>query len=360
MLLVGRGDRASSHFPDVDLTDLDEERLVSRRHARIECQDGPTLLIDLGSTNGTFVNGVRLAEGAETLLREGDGVRFGHLECRFHQAHAWPPEVSAEWESKTLFAESVVIRALGGVARDRGAERNRMEQAERVQRVLHDRLLRMVFQPIVDLADRRPVGVESLARIEADPHRTPDLWFDEAHGVGLGTHLELLAMELALEQIGHLPEPLYVSVNTSPETAVSDRLEKLLAGLPLRRVVLEVTEHAAVSDYESLLHALSGPRAAGLRLAVDDMGSGYANMKHILRLSPEIIKLDVDLIRGIDVDPARRALAASLSAFARDLGAKIVAEGVETDAECAVLIELGVPLGQGYLFARPGPLPLPG
>jgi EAL domain-containing protein (putative c-di-GMP-specific phosphodiesterase class I) len=89
------------------------------------------------------------------------------------------------------------------------------------------------------------------------------------------------------------------------------------------------------------------------------MGSGYANMQHVLRLAPDIIKLDVALVRGIDGDRARRALAGSLAVFAEEMGARLVAEGIETPAELATLVELGVPYGQGFVLARPGPLPLP-
>ncbi|HEV3232216.1 MAG TPA: EAL domain-containing protein [Candidatus Dormibacteraeota bacterium] len=357
--LVGRGDRATNHAPDLDLADLDEDRVVSRRHAQIEYIDGHTVLTDLGSTNGTFVNDRRLPPNDGCHLTGGERVRFGHLAFEFQRSIAWPPEVSAEWESKTVFANSVVIRALGGLARDRLPESNRPEQIQRIQGVLQGKLLGMVFQPIVDLVRRETVGVESLARFSADPPRSPDKWFNEAHAVGLGAELELVAMADALDQLRLLPDHAYMSINSSPETALSEHLATMLSGVPLDRVVLEVTEHAAVSDYEALLAALVDFRAQGLRLAVDDMGSGYANMKHILRLAPDIIKLDVDLIRGIDGDPARRALAGSLSAFAHQINAKIVAEGVENEKECAVLIELGVPLGQGFFFARPGPLPLP-
>ena len=177
--------------------------------------------------------------------------------------------------------------------------------------------------------------------------------------MGLGVELELVAIRLALEQLGRLPESCYMSINASPETANSPGLAEALTNLPLDRIVLEVTEHDAVTDYEALLESLRDLRSRGLRLAVDDMGSGYANLRHILQLAPDIIKLDVELTRGIDQDTPRRALAASFASFAAEIGAKIVAEGVETETEFNTLKDLGIQLGQGYYMARPGSLPLP-
>jgi EAL domain-containing protein (putative c-di-GMP-specific phosphodiesterase class I) len=114
-----------------------------------------------------------------------------------------------------------------------------------------------------------------------------------------------------------------------------------------------------VEDYDALVRALDGLRSQGVRVAVDDTGAGYAGLAHILRLRPDIIKLDIDLTRGIDADPVRRALAASLVAFGGDIGATITAEGIETGEELEALRTLGVTCGQGYYLARPGPLPLP-
>jgi EAL domain-containing protein (putative c-di-GMP-specific phosphodiesterase class I) len=123
--------------------------------------------------------------------------------------------------------------------------------------------------------------------------------------------------------------------------------------------VVEITEHELIEDYAHLLDALTPLRTAGIRLAVDDAGSGYASLRHILSLQPDIIKLDIALTRGVDTDPVRRALASALVGFARDTGSVIVAEGIETSAELAALQRLGVPLGQGFYLARPGDLPLP-
>jgi EAL domain-containing protein (putative c-di-GMP-specific phosphodiesterase class I) len=126
--------------------------------------------------------------------------------------------------------------------------------------------------------------------------------------------------------------------------------------LPPERIVIEITEHTDVDDYEDLLRVLQPLRQRGIRLAIDDAGAGYSSLRHILNLRPDYIKLDIDLIRHIDIDPARRALASALIAFARDTDSTIIAEGVETASEFATLQALGVEQAQGYFLGRPKPL----
>jgi EAL domain-containing protein (putative c-di-GMP-specific phosphodiesterase class I) len=125
-----------------------------------------------------------------------------------------------------------------------------------------------------------------------------------------------------------------------------------------RRVVLELTEHDAVTEYDELGTALDRLRDLGIRVAIDDAGSGYSSLQHILRLRPDIIKLDIALTRGIDADPARRALAEALVSFGREIGALITAEGIETAEQLDTLRRIGARYGQGYHLARPAALPL--
>jgi EAL domain-containing protein (putative c-di-GMP-specific phosphodiesterase class I) len=120
--------------------------------------------------------------------------------------------------------------------------------------------------------------------------------------------------------------------------------------------VIEITEHARVDNYDELTYALDNLRAHGARIAVDDAGAGYASLQHILRLRPEIIKLDLTITRNVDSDPIRRALTAALVGFAREIGASIVAEGIETADEVNTLKHLGVPSGQGYHLGYPAPI----
>ncbi|WP_310586338.1 sensor domain-containing phosphodiesterase [Stutzerimonas frequens] len=226
----------------------------------------------------------------------------------------------------------------------------------RVENVLAERSYAVVYQPIVHLVENRIVGHEALARFRADPQRTPDKWFDEAGQVGLQKELEIALIEAALQGFDRLPADSYLSLNVSPETILAGALSEVLARQPLDRLMLEVTEHALVQDYEQLAEALEPLRREGLRLAVDDAGAGYASFRHILKLKPDVIKLDASLIRNVDSDTGCRALAAALIRFAEETGCKVVAEGVETQEELAMLRRLEVNKAQGYLLGRPAPL----
>lgn len=234
--------------------------------------------------------------------------------------------------------------------------RDLAEKAARVEAVLTGEGISIAFQPIVDLSSGAPIGYEALARFSARPVRSPDIWFNEAAGVGLGTELELAALRLALQHVDELPADTYMAVNASPAALVSSSLRDVLDGADPERIVIEVTEHAAIVAYEGLQAVLAGLRGRGFRVAVDDAGAGYATFRHILRLRPDFIKLDMTLTRDIDSDPARQALASALIAFGRATGSAIIAEGIETSSEMAQLRKLGVTRGQGFHLGRPLPL----
>ncbi|HEU4810713.1 MAG TPA: EAL domain-containing protein [Nocardioides sp.] len=228
---------------------------------------------------------------------------------------------------------------------------------EHIDQALAPGGLAMVFQPVADLATGEMVGVEALARFNVEPHRPPDEWFDEAERVGRGAELELAAIAAALDRFGELPAHAFLAVNASPTTAAMPELAALLARYPADRIVLELTEHTKVDDYDGLLAALDRLRERGTRIAVDDTGAGYAGLQHLLRIRPHVLKLDTALTHGIDADPVRRSLAAALVTFASETDATIIAEGIETAEELATLQRLGIPWGQGFHLARPADLP---
>lgn len=184
------------------------------------------------------------------------------------------------------------------------------------------------------------------------------MWFAEAAAVGLGVELEQAAVAAALARLPALPPASYLSVNLSAEALMAPRTFELLTSVPPGLIVVELTEHSEITDYPALTQRLAALRAAGVRLAVDDTGAGFASLRHILQLHPDVIKLDLALTRDVDTDPARRALSAALVTFAGEMGANVVAEGVETAGELAVLRELRVDAAQGYYLGRPQPLPL--
>jgi EAL domain-containing protein (putative c-di-GMP-specific phosphodiesterase class I) len=233
----------------------------------------------------------------------------------------------------------------------------RREITERVHAVIDGEAMSIVYQPIVDLAQNAVIGYEALSRFATLPVRPPNEWFADAAIVGLDAALEMRAIQRALQGIVRAPAEAYISVNASPLHIESGEFGRVLDTIPCERVVLEITEHAMISDYAAVLKACRLLRGRGIRLAIDDAGSGYASFRHILNLEPDFIKLDMSLTRNIDADSRRQALAAAFVAFAEKTGSQIVAEGVETIAEVETLRGLGVQKAQGYLLGRPGALP---
>jgi EAL domain-containing protein (putative c-di-GMP-specific phosphodiesterase class I) len=211
----------------------------------------------------------------------------------------------------------------------------------------------VLLQPVVDLATGTRVGAEALSRFPAGWGRTPDVVFAEAHSVGMGDVLELQALERAAEHLDRVDG--YVAMNVSPATVLTPACGELLRRLPLHRVVLELTEHDAVEDYDRLAAALAPFRAVGLRLAIDDVGAGFSSLRHIVVTAPDVIKIDRSIAAGVAADRVLATLVGSLVTFAHGCGAHVVAEGVETAEDATALRALGVDHGQGWYFGRPGP-----
>lgn len=282
-------------------------------------------------------------------IRLRDGSIYGTF-CCFSRSPD-PTLTSRDLATMEAFAQVAGEQIQDALDRDR----ERQSTAERIEVMIAERDLEIVYQPAVRLDSPRIEFVEALARFRSKPYEPPNRWFAAAVRVGLGTELEMLAVELALEGLATLPVETTISINISPETVLSPQFASAFEAAPLDRIILEITEHDAVISYKELIGALEPLRKRGLRLAVDDTGAGYSTFRHILLIRPDMIKLDMSLARGIDADPARRALASALITFAREIGCELVAEGVETAGELASLRELGVTIIQGHIFARPGP-----
>jgi EAL domain-containing protein (putative c-di-GMP-specific phosphodiesterase class I) len=239
-------------------------------------------------------------------------------------------------------------------------ERLREQRDEQIRLTIAHRSLETQFQPIFNLGSGSAIGTEALSRFTQEPIRPPNVWFADAAALGLGVELELTALELALEQLHRLPSGLYLSLNASVETIMDPDLRAVLDSAPAERIVLELTEHTPVTDYSAFAQGIDHLRSQGVRLAVDDAGSGFSSFSHILNLKPDIIKLDTALTRGIDKDPARQALGRALLTFGLEAyRTTIVAEGIETRDELAMLRSLGCPSGQGFLLGRPSRLGTP-
>lgn len=220
----------------------------------------------------------------------------------------------------------------------------------RLQDVLTGHEFHAVFQPIVELGASAVVGFEALTRF--DDGTRPDVRFAEAAEVGMGSDFELATIRAALESGARLPADAFLSLNVSPGFVLDgDRRFSRLVKASTRPLVLELTEHVPIEDYGLVRDALADLGNVGL--AVDDAGAGYASLRHILELRPTYAKLDISLVRGIDGDDLRQALAAGLQYFASKVGCRLIAEGVESTGEADVLRRLGIEYAQGYLFGRP-------
>ena len=208
----------------------------------------------------------------------------------------------------------------------------------------------VLLQPIIDLASGERVGAEALSRFPKGWGQTPDVCFAQAHSVGIGHRLELLALERAVRRGAGVAG--YVAVNLSPATLLTDECARLLDTLPLERMLLELSEHEPVEDYGTLTAALAPFRERGLRLAIDDVGAGFSSLRHIVLTGPDVIKLDRSIVAGVADDRVLTTLVRSLVDFAHDCGATVVAEGIETAADTSLLRELGVDHGQGWFYGR--------
>lgn len=229
-----------------------------------------------------------------------------------------------------------------------------VETRRAIENVLHTGSFSTVFQPVVDLRTGSVAGYEALTRF--DDGTAPDQQFADGHRAGLGMELEAAAVERALRSMDSLPDDTYLAINVGPDLAVDATLRDLLDGVPADRVVIELTEHARIDDYDAMRPALQRLRRSGVRLAIDDTGAGYASFGHILRLAPDFIKLDRILTTGIDVDGVRRSMAGALVGFASETGARVIAEGIETRSELDTVRDLGIESGQGYFLGRPAPV----
>jgi EAL domain-containing protein (putative c-di-GMP-specific phosphodiesterase class I) len=290
---------------------------------------------------------LRIGSHLSVPVRLSDGRIYGTFCCVSQQPDQTLKE--RDLELVRVFASLAATHIEQNVV----AREKRQEIEQRIRSVLDGNGLSIVYQPIYRVGRDGIVGFESLSRFSTVPARSPDVWFNEASSVGLGVDLEIRAIEAALQGLAQLPQSVYLSVNTSPDTILSGALAAVFRDMPLDRLVLELTEHMLIERYDDIGAALEPLRRGGMRIAVDDAGAGYASFRHILNLAPEIIKLDIGLTRNIDSDRSRRALAAAFFRFSEETGSTIVAEGVETEAELAVLQQLGIDKAQGYLLGRP-------
>jgi EAL domain-containing protein (putative c-di-GMP-specific phosphodiesterase class I) len=220
---------------------------------------------------------------------------------------------------------------------------------DEVRRIIDEGAFFPVFQPVCDLASHQAVGWEAFTRF-ADG-TAPAQRFADARAMGLGEALEIAAGQKAMEAFAALERTGWLSINVSPALVMGGHAARILS-LESRPVVLELTEQVDFDDYARLRGAvdLLDPPAM---LAVDDAGAGYASLRHVLELRPDFVKLDPGFVHDIDRDETRQAMVAGMVHYAAENDTRLIAEGIETEAERRTLLRLGVRLGQGYLLGVP-------
>jgi len=237
---------------------------------------------------------------------------------------------------------------------ERGDSDDALTWQRAIERVLSGTGLRLASQPIVDIVRARVVGYELLARFAGPPEAGPDVWFQWAETFGMGAALDQQVVTIALAMRQHLPPHTFLTINIDPLHLNDVGLVDLFtAAGSLEGVVIELTEHSVIDDYDAIVELLKPFRAAGAKIAIDDAGSGYAGLQWLHALSPDFVKIDRALIDHVDEDEIKTALVEMLGAMADRIDAWVIAEGVERASELDVLMRMGVPLVQGYLLARP-------
>jgi EAL domain-containing protein (putative c-di-GMP-specific phosphodiesterase class I) len=230
--------------------------------------------------------------------------------------------------------------------------------------ILGGDLLRAMFQPIVATADVTIVGYEGLIRGPAGSAlETPGALFACARAAGRVRELEHACLRVLWPRfcVLGLPGKLYLNVGAGTLMAggTGDKLAALLAdiGADPCRVVLEITEDQAVTDYRRLSHVAKRLAALGYELAIDDLGAGFASLRLWLELRPACVKLDNAFVRGVDADPLKRSFLDLIQQLAHCAGARLIAEGIETARELEVVLTLGIDHAQGYHIAGPSAQP---
>ena len=278
----------------------------------------------------------------------GDGSTYGMFCC---VSHAPMPALNdRDHAVMTSFARL----AADVIGSDLAAARDSQTDRQRVADVIADRDFQLLLQPIVALGDNSVMGAEALCRFRPTPYRSPDKWFALAAQAGLQRQLETAVITKTLALLPDLPRALKLSINVSPEMLASGTLPGLIDGPFCERIVFELTEHENLADLTALQQQMKQLRRLGVQIAVDDLGAAYGSLNTVLQIKPDIVKLDRELVRGINLDPASRALAAGVVHFAQAIGADIIAEGIEKIEEARTLHALGVTFGQGFMLGRPG------
>jgi len=316
--------------------------LISHDHAEIFLIGKLLQVRDLGSTNGTFVNGVRLADSKAARLKQGDVLHFANAE--FLVGGLAPFENDDFLKTRTAMHHQL--------------PRQLIARARQLNTLLRKRAVVSTLQPIVRLPSGDVFGYELLGRGASDRlPQSPTALFELAAALGVAGELSRLFRTVGMPRLRDLPGRPVLFFNTHPaeleKPGLIDSLHTLRRELPNERLALEIHEQAATNpevmrDLRRTLVTLN------IQLAYDDFGAGRSRFNELIDVPPDYLKFDETLIRDLDrAPPAKRKLLRALVQLCRESGIQTLAEGVETENEARVLCELGFDLAQGYLFGKP-------
>jgi len=232
------------------------------------------------------------------------------------------------------------------------------EKIMQLRTIIDEKNIRTVFQPIVNLASRQPIGYEALARGPKETFfENPVNLFALATEVSMAYELDTLCLSLAVKRASPFINRQLLFLNIDPSVINSGYLKNLefLQGSPLApsQICIEITERTFITNFEKLAASLNSLKPMGVMIVIDDLGEGYSSLKAIVELKPTFIKVDISLIRNIDVDIIKQSLMQVISELAKKINSVLIAEGIETEEEFKTLVSLGVQFGQGFLFAKP-------
>jgi EAL domain-containing protein (putative c-di-GMP-specific phosphodiesterase class I) len=311
---------------------------LSRNHARLSHLGAHVEVEDLGSTNGTYVNGTRVEKDVTVRISEEDLIHFA--EAPFRVRRQSPTGMTCG-----TIAENVCDQALALVQFDR---------------LMSERLVKPHFQPIVMMGDAAMIGFEILGRGSVFGLESVAAMFQAAEQLSLEVELSRLLRWEGIRVGRDLPERPTLFVNTHPREmedgpGLIESLRNVRDLTGNTDLVLEIHESAVTNP--ALMQSLhSALKDLNIRLAYDDFGSGQARLAELIEARPDFVKFDISLVREIDrADENRRRMLQSLVQMVRDLDIKALAEGIETEAEADVCRTIGFDLAQGYFFGRPSP-----
>ena len=220
-------------------------------------------------------------------------------------------------------------------------------QHRRIERALHRGSMSAELRPIGDLRTGEIAGADATAAFRTGPDRSVDAWFAEARAVGKHVPLELSLVREALSEIDRVPDGAFIAMSVSPDTICSSKLRHTLEGAPPERVVLAISEQEPIHDDEAFDMDLFELRDGGIRIAIDDAGTGIASLRHLRRIAPDFVRIDETITSRMQEKQTRVALAATVTSFCAAVGAEVIAKKVGTQAEAEVMAELGIRLAQG-------------